>query len=289
MRRSRHSARSEAGIEEFESAHKRIHAGETHMDLGISGKVALVTGASGGLGFATAEALLNEGARVAVCSRDSGRINAAREKLGGAVAAFVCELSDPESRNAGVREVEATLGPVDILVVNSGGPPSGPFESHPEERWRAAVNEHLGAVVGLSRQVLPGMRARKWGRILTVTSASLKQPETGMIVSTTARAAVLGFVRSLANEVAADGITVNNLMPGYTETDRIRQLAVQISERTGQTKSDIVKVWEKAIPMGRLGQPREFADTAAFLCSDRATYITGQSIAVDGGWIRSLL
>ena len=259
------------------------------MDLGIAGKVALVTGASSGLGFATAAALVAEGARVAICSRDPGRIAAARDKLGGAPVALVCELGDAGSRDRMVRDVEAALGPIDILVVNSGGPPSGPFESHGEELWSEAVNEHLGAVVGLARQVLPGMRTRKWGRILTVTSVALKQPTEGMILSTTARGAVLGFVRSLANEVARDGVTVNNLMPGYTETDRIKELTAQISDRTGRAKRDIVAEWEQAIPMGRLGRPQEFADMAAMLCSDRASYVTGASIAVDGGWIKSLL
>jgi 3-oxoacyl-[acyl-carrier protein] reductase len=259
------------------------------MDLDISGKVALVTGASSGLGFAVAKALVAEGVKVAICSRDIGRITAAQKSLGGDVAAFVCELSDPQSRNNVIRAAEAALGPIDIMIVNGGGPPVGPFESHGDEHWSAAMNEHLGAVVGLTRQVLPGMRARKWGRILTVTSVSLKQPADSMILSTTARAAVLGFVRSLANEVASDGVTVNNLMPGYTATDRIKQLTAQISERTGQSENAIVQQWEHAIPMGRLGQPHEFADMAAFLCSNRATYVTGASIAVDGGWIKSLL
>lgn len=263
------------------------------MDLGIEGKVALVTGASAGLGFAVASALANEGVSVAICSRDAGRINAAAQRINSnvsrdAVTAFVTDLTDRAARESITTKVADRLGPIDICVINSGGPPSGPFESHPDERWTAAVDEHLGAALALVRGSLEGMRKARWGRIITITSCSVKQPTSGLILSNTARAAVVGFVRSLANEVAADGITVNNLMPGYTNTDRIKELTGQMSARSGMPPAQIIARWEEQIPMGRLGQPEEFGAVAAFLCSAQASYVTGSSISVDGGWNRGL-
>lgn len=263
------------------------------MDLGIKGKVALVTGASTGLGFAVATALANEGVNVAMCSRDAGRINAAAQRINStmsrdAATAFVADLTDRSARESITAKVEARLGPVDICIINSGGPPSGPFESHPPERWAAAVDEHLGAALALVHGTLAGMRKAGWGRIITITSCSVKQPAAGLILSNTARAAVVGFVRTLANEVAADGVTVNNLMPGYTHTDRITELAGQMSERSGTPQAEIIARWEEQIPAGRLGRPEEFAAVAAFLCSVQASYVTGASISVDGGWNRGL-
>jgi 3-oxoacyl-[acyl-carrier protein] reductase len=263
------------------------------MDLGIKGKVALVTGASTGLGFAVARALANEGVNVAICSRDAGRIDAAAQRINARVSrdaatAFVADLTDPAARDSLAARVEARLGPIDICIINSGGPPSGPFESHSSERWTAAVDEHLGAALALVKGTLAGMRKARWGRIITITSCSVKQPAAGLILSNTARAAVVGFVRSLANEVAADGVTVNNLMPGYTQTDRIAELTGQMSKRSGMAEAEIVAKWEEQIPMGRLGQPEEFAAVAAFLCSVQASYVTGTSISVDGGWNRGL-
>ncbi|HEY4369152.1 MAG TPA: SDR family oxidoreductase [Steroidobacteraceae bacterium] len=264
------------------------------MDLGIKGKVALVTGASSGLGFAVANALANEGVNVAICSRDAGRINAAAERINSnvsrtAATAFVADLTDRESRESLTAKVVERLGAIGICVINSGGPPSGPFESHPTERWEAAVDEHLGAALALVRGSLEAMRKARWGRIVTITSCSVKQPAAGLILSNTARAAVLGFVRSLANEVAADGITVNNLMPGYTRTNRIDELTKQMSARSGTSEAEIVAKWEEQIPMGRLGTAEEFGAVAAFLCSAHTSYMTGTSISVDGGWNRSLL
>jgi 3-oxoacyl-[acyl-carrier protein] reductase len=264
------------------------------MDLGIKDKLALVTGASSGLGFAVASALANEGVNVAICSRDAGRIDAAARRINAQVSrdaatAFVADLTDRNARESIASQVAARLGAIDICVINSGGPPSGPFESHPPERWESAVDEHLGAALALVRATLPAMRKAGWGRIITITSCSLKQPVSGLILSTTARAAVLGFVRSLANEVAADGVTVNNLMPGYTHTDRIADLAKQMSERSGTAEAEIIGKWEEQIPMGRLGRAEEFGAVAAFLCSALASYVTGSSISVDGGWNRSLI
>jgi 3-oxoacyl-[acyl-carrier protein] reductase len=183
----------------------------------------------------------------------------------------------------------ARFGRIDILVTNAGGPPAGKFESFTPEMWQAAVDLTLASAVNMTRAVLPGMRERGWGRIINVTSITVKQPVDGLMLSNSLRAAVTGFARTLANEVAEAGITVNNILPGYTRTDRVEQLAHAAAKREGGSREQALSQWEKQIPMGRLGEPREFAALAAFLASDRASYITGQSIAVDGGWIRGLL
>jgi 3-oxoacyl-[acyl-carrier protein] reductase len=181
------------------------------------------------------------------------------------------------------------FGGVDILVSNSGGPPSGAFEEHPANRWLETVDEHLGSLIALVHGVLPGMRAQRWGRILAITSIAVKQPIAGLILSNTARAAVAGFARTLANEVAADNITVNNVMPGYTLTARVEQLSGVIAEADGRTAAEVTAGWASEIPMARLGTPEEFAALVTFLASERASYITGTSIPVDGGWTKALL
>lgn len=258
------------------------------MDLQIRGKAALVTGASGGLGLAVAKALAAEGVRVAISSRDQSRIEAAAVAVGGETVALVCDMADPVARAALVEEASARLGSLDILVVNSGGPPPGPFDAPDDESFAAVLNEHLGGVVALAGAAIPAMRERGWGRILTITSCMAKQPAAGMILSNVARAAVTAFGKTCANEVAMHGITVNNLMPGYTMTDRIASLSNQMAERSGTSARDVVAAWEAQIPAGRLGTPEEFAAVAAFLCSTQAAYLTGTSISVDGGWNKSL-
>jgi 3-oxoacyl-[acyl-carrier protein] reductase len=258
------------------------------MDLQIAGRTALVTGASGGLGLAIARGLAAEGVKVAISSRSRERIDAAAEAIGHGAEPFVCDMKDHEARAALVGQATSRLGPIDILVINSGGPPSGPFESHDDQRFADALDEHLGGAVALTRAALPSMRERHWGRILTVTSCMLKQPAAGMILSNVARAAVAAFVKTCANESAADGVTVNNLLPGYTLTGRIAELSGQAAERTGRSAEDVIGDWEAQIPAARLGKPEEFAATATFLCSEQAAYITGASISVDGGWNRGL-
>lgn len=258
------------------------------MDLQIRGKAALVTGASSGLGLAVATALAAEGVRVAISSRDRSRIDAAAVAVGNGTVPLVCDLADTVARAALVDQASAYLGSLDILVVNSGGPPSGPFDTTDDGSFAAVLDEHLGGVVALARAAIPAMRERGWGRILTITSCMAKQPAAGMILSNVARAAVASFCKTCANEVAMHGITINNLMPGYTMTDRIAVLSNQIGERSGMSASDVIGSWEAEIPAGRLGEPEEFAAVAAFLCSKQAAYLTGTSISVDGGWNRSL-
>ena len=263
------------------------------MDLGLRGKVALVSASSKGLGRAIAEELAAEGASLAICARGADALRATagdiRKKTGAKVIDVAADVSDPEGVERVTTAAFREFGRIDILVTNSGGPPSGAFESFSPEAWNDAARLLLMSTVNLTRVVLPGMKERRWGRVLNVTSIAAKQPIEGLMLSNSLRAGVIGFARTLANEVARFGITVNNLLPGYTRTDRVEQLARAAGEKSGADSKEAFAKWEKEIPMGRLGEPREFAALAAFLASERASYITGSSISVDGGWIRSLL
>jgi 3-oxoacyl-[acyl-carrier protein] reductase len=262
------------------------------VDLGIRGKVALVSASSKGLGRAIAEELAAEGANLVMCARGKETLDKSAESIrqttGVKVVTVAADVSNPTDAVRVARTALEQLGRVDILVTNSGGPPSGPFENLTAEMWDAATSLLLKSAVELTRAVLPGMKERRWGRILNVTSIAAKQPIEGLMLSNSLRAAVIGFARTLANEVAPFNVTVNNLLPGYTRTDRVQELANAAGSKGGSS-ADIVARWENEIPMRRLGEPREFAALAAFLASERASYITGSSIAVDGGWIRSLL
>jgi 3-oxoacyl-[acyl-carrier protein] reductase len=263
------------------------------VDLGLGGKIALVTAASRGLGRAIAEELAAEGASLVMCARGQEKLteasDAVRAASGVDVLAIPADVSRPDDVSRLVLSSIARFGRIDILVTNAGGPPSGNFESLGPEKWDAAVRQTLLSAVNLSREVLPGMRQRKWGRIINVTSITVKQPVEGLMLSSSLRAGVTGFARTLANEVARDGITVNNILPGFTRTQRVEELAKATAEREGISMDEVMNRQRASIPMGRLGEPREFAALAAFLASDRASYITGTSIQVDGGWIRSLL
>lgn len=263
------------------------------MDLGLKGKAALVCGSSQGLGRAIAQALAAEGADVALNGRSAeklARVRAAvHEATGARVVAAPGDLTDPSAVEHVVNAARAAFGRIDVLVTNTGGPPSGPFESHSPEVWRHAIAQNLESVVNLVRAVLPGMKERRWGRIVNVTSISVKQPVAGLILSNAIRAGVTGFAKTVANEAAPFGVTVNNVLPGYTRTERLVELAQANSARAGTTVEGVYAGWEKEIPMGRLAEPEELAALAAFLCSEKASYITGQSVAVDGGWIKGLV
>jgi len=261
------------------------------MDLGLRDRVAVVSAGSKGLGRAIAETLAAEGARVVICARGAAALTdtcRAISESGGRCHAVAADVSMPGDVARVVAEAESTYGPVDILVTNSGGPKSGRFETLTPDDWDAAARLLLSSAVGFARAVVPGMRARKWGRIINVTSIAAKQPVDGLMLSNSLRAGVVAFARTLATEVARDGITVNNLLPGYTRTQRVLDLSGQMAAAGGTTTEEIVRRWEAEIPMQRLGEPRELAALAAFLASAQAGYITGQSIAVDGGWIRGL-
>jgi 3-oxoacyl-[acyl-carrier protein] reductase len=263
------------------------------VELGLRGKVALVAAASQGLGRAIAHELASEGAAVVMCARGEARLQNAAREIADATKAEVLAVAADVSRAGDVARLTqaalAAFGRVDILVTNSGGPPPGTFESTSPEAWKSATEMLLLSAVELIRGVLPGMKQRRFGRVLNVTSITVKQPVENLILSNALRAAVTGMARTLASEVAPFGITVNNLLPGYTRTERLIELAEASARRAGTAVDDYYAKLLREIPAGRLGEPNELAALAAFLASERAGYLTGQSIAVDGGWIRGLL
>ena len=262
------------------------------MDLGLAGRVALVAGASQGLGLACARELAAEGASVVLCARDLDRLERACETIradGVTCVGVAADVSQDGAPAAVVARALAEYGRLDVLVPNSGGPPAGRFEELPPEAWDAASNLLLRSAVGFARAALPAMREQGAGRIIGITSVAVKQPVDGLILSNALRAAVTGFLRTLANEVAGAGITVNAVLPGYMATDRMRHLIERDAAEAGIGIQEQAARTTEAIPVGRLGDPREFAAMVAFLASDRASYVTGQSIVVDGGLNRSLL
>ncbi len=263
------------------------------MNLGLQGKIALVAAASKGLGRAVADELAAEGASLVICARGDDALQQTRAALEAAHGVPVLAVAADLSTLAGVAQVTSAaferFGRVDILVTNTGGPPAGTFAQHSPDAWQAATNLLLTSIVELTRAVLPGMQERGWGRILNITSIAVKQPVAGLMLSNSLRAAVTGMARTLATEVAPFGITVNNILPGYTRTDRVEHLAQATAAREGISPDEATARWTREIPMQRLGEPAEFAALAAFLCSARASYITGTSIPVDGGWIKALL
>jgi 3-oxoacyl-[acyl-carrier protein] reductase len=262
------------------------------MDLGLRGRVAVVAAGSKGLGRAVALEFAAEGADVAICARGMAALNDAAEAIrahGVRAHVVTADVSVSGAPEQVIADVERALGPVDIVVTNSGGPRSGRFETLNPEDWDAATRTLLLSAVGFARAAVPGMRARKWGRIINITSIAAKQPVDNLMLSNSLRSAVIAFAKTLSNEVAADGVTVNNLLPGYTRTERVTDLADQLAASGSTTAANVTARWEAEIPMRRLGEPAEFAALAAFLASGRASYITGQSIAVDGGWIRNAL
>jgi 3-oxoacyl-[acyl-carrier protein] reductase len=263
------------------------------MDLGLTGRVAIVAAASKGLGRAVAEELAREGAHVAICARTPSTLaeTAAhiQKTTGREVLHQALDVADSAAVAAFVAAAEARFGRIDICVTNSGGPPSNLFSNTPPEAWRAALDQLLMSTVCFARETLPRMQENKWGRLITITSSAVKQPVDGLLLSNSIRAAVTGLARTLANEYAADGITVNNVCPGYTRTARTDDLATKISARTGSKLEEVIAGWEREVPAGRLGTPQEFAAVVAFLASERASYVNGTSIAVDGGLVRSLL
>jgi len=265
----------------------------TGMDLGLNGRVAIVAAASKGLGRAVAEELAREGTHVAICARTPDTVAETAAHIQKATSRDVfhqaLDVTDSVAVASFVAAVEARFGRLDICITNSGGPPSNCFKNTKPEDWRSAVEQLLMSTVFFARETLPRMQKNKWGRLITITSSAVTQPVDGLLLSNSVRAAVTGLARTLANEYAADGITVNNVCPGYTRTARLDGLASTISARTGSKPEEVFASWEREIPARRLGTPQEFAAVVAFLASERASYVTGASIAVDGGLVRSLL
>lgn len=256
------------------------------MELGLRGRVAVVCGSTRGLGHAVAKALVREGARVAVNGRNAGDVEAAAVAVDAVPLA--ADVSDPKQAEELVNRAVRELGRLDILFCNAGGPPSAPFKDQPPEAWRAALETNLLSAMHLARAAVPVMRKRQWGRIICLTSVAAKQPLPGLILSTTARAGVLGFAKALADEVAADGITVNVVCPGFIATARTQELAEVRAKREKRTPEDVMKDMVADIPLGRMGSPEELAAAVVFLASEPASYVTGAVLQVDGGFTRSL-
>lgn len=248
------------------------------MELMLAGRRAAVAGASSGLGYAIALALAEEGAHVAMCSRSRDRINDATARIANGAIPLVADVSTVTGSESFVRSAAAALGGIDILVANGGGPPPGTFESTPLQDYGAALEACLVSPVSMCRAAVPGMCARGWGRVLAITSIAVRQPIPTLILSNTARAGLTGFLKTLAREVARDGVTVNSLQPGLHATARVLQVY-----------GDRLSSEEQAIPAQRIGDPADFGRVAAFLCSDAASFITGTGIPVDGGSYAGLL
>jgi 3-oxoacyl-[acyl-carrier protein] reductase len=251
------------------------------MDLGLQNKVALVLASSKGLGKAVAIELAREGAKVIICGTDATALKQTESEIEsispGNVISVVCDITDEHQRKKIIQQSVKAFGDIEILVTNTGGPAAGPFEQFTLDDWKHLYNLLFLSAVDIIQQVLPGMKKKGFGRILTITSVAVKQPADNLISSNAVRTSLLGLVKSLSNEVAPFGITVNNLLPGYTNTNRLEKLI--------EKNPEVNKV-KDTIPMKRFGTAAEFAAAVVFLASARASYITGQSLAVDGGWIR---
>jgi len=262
------------------------------MDLGIKDRVALVAAASRGIGYAAALELAREGARVFLCSRDEGRASEAAARIynetGANVAGIAADVTNATDVERFVRLAIERAGRVDICVTNAGGPPTTTFDTTDIEMFRDAFELNALSAIRLAKLVLPGMRERKWGRIVNVTSISVKQPVDGLLLSNTVRAGLTSWAKTVSNEVAADGVTINNVAPGYTLTERQDELAVARGKALGKSKEEMIAMWASQTPAHRIAAPEEIAAAIAFLASERASYITGVTLQVDGGWTRGL-
>ena len=262
------------------------------MDTGLKNRVAIVAASSQGIGRATAEAFAAEGCRVAMCARNKESLHAAAEKIRAEyktdVLAEPFDVTDANAVRDFVSAVVKKFGSADICVTNAGGPPAKGFLATTIEEWKRAVDLNFMSTVYFAHHVIPHMQKKKWGRIITLTSITTKQPVVDLVYSNAVRAAVVGLVKSLANEFGKDGILVNNVGPGYTATDRLKELAKARSTALGKPENEVFEGWAADAPLKRLGEPREVADAIVWLASERASYITGQTILVDGGLYKGL-
>jgi 3-oxoacyl-[acyl-carrier protein] reductase len=262
------------------------------MDLGLKDRVAIVAASSQGLGKAVAMGLAREGVALALCARTESTLWAAAEEIRGETGARVrtgsLDVTDHEQVRRFVAETVAEYGRLDICVANAGGPPSKTFAETTDGDWQAASNLNLMSTVYLAKETLPHMQQRRWGRFIAITSMTVKQPVDGLILSNAVRAGVSGLIKTLANEYGPSNILVNSVCPGYTATARLMSLTGTLAGKEGVTPQEIEDRWARQTPLRRIGQPEEFADLVVFLASERASYITGVSIAVDGGFIKGL-
>ena len=262
------------------------------MNLGLKDRIALVAASSQGIGRATAEAFAAEGCRVAMCARNQQTLQAAAERIrtkyGVQVFAEALDVTDPTAVGQLVAAVAEKFGGVDICVTNAGGPPAKGFLAATMDEWQRALEANFLSTVYFAREVIPHMQRKRWGRIITITSITTKQPVADLVLSNAVRAAVVGLVKSLANEFGKDGILVNNVGPGFTATDRLKELAKARATASGKSENEIFEGWAADAPVKRLGDPREVAETIVWLASERASYITGQTVLVDGGMYKGL-
>ena len=257
------------------------------MQAGLKGKSVIVAASSQGMGRSTAEAFAAEGARLAMCARNQKTLRAAADEIRGKYKAEVfdqvLDVTDAEGVRRFVQAVAERFGGVDVCVTNAGGPPAKNFLSITPEDWHKAIETNFLSVVHFAREVVPHMQKKRWGRFITITSTSVRQPIPDLVLSNSVRPAVVGLVKSLAIEFGKDGITVNNIAPGYTATDRLSELSKVRALAAGVSEQEIRERWAAEIPLHRLGKPEEIADAILWLASDRAAYVTGQTIIVDGG------
>jgi 3-oxoacyl-[acyl-carrier protein] reductase len=262
------------------------------MDLGLHNKVAIVAASSQGIGLATAQAFAAEGCKVAMCARNLDALRTAADRIrnqhGVDVLTDALDVTDAEGVRRFVDSVASRFGSVDICVTNAGGPPAKGFLAASIEEWQKAIALNFLSTVYFAREVIPHMQKKRWGRIITITSITTKQPVTDLVLSNAVRAGVVGLVKSLSNEFGKDGILVNNVGPGYTATDRLIDLAKARSSTSGKSQDEIFDGWAVDTALKRLGEPREVAETIVWLASERASYVTGQTILVDGGNYKGL-
>jgi 3-oxoacyl-[acyl-carrier protein] reductase len=262
------------------------------VDLGLKDRNVIVAAASDGIARAAAEKFAGEGARVAICSRDSTKLNAAaaqiRERWSAQVLAEPLDVTDEKAVEAFVKHVAGQFGGVDVCVTNAGGPPAKMFFATTTEEWHRALEMNFMSTIHFARAVLPWMQKNHWGRLVTITSMTVRQPVADLIYSNAVRAGVVGLVKSLSNEFGKDGITVNNVGPGFTATERLKQLIAKRSQEAGVSLADFEARLGAEASLKRIGQPEEIADAIVWLASERASFITGQTLLVDGGWFKGL-
>jgi 3-oxoacyl-[acyl-carrier protein] reductase len=262
------------------------------LDLGLRGKSVIVAASSEGIARAAAERFAAEGARLAMCSRDGEKLNKAANEIrilyGSEVLEESVDVTDAAAVQTFVEHAAERFGSVDVCVTNAGGPPAKMFLETTAEEWQRAVELNLMSIIHFARTVLPHMQRNKWGRIVTITSVSVRQPVYDLVYSNTVRAGVMGLVKSLSNEFGKDGITVNNVAPGFTATERLKELAAKRAKAAGVSEGEYLERMGADAALGRVGKPEEVADVIVWLASERASYITGQTLLVDGGLYKGL-